>query len=248
MAACLSRLPESSTDDSRASPVASPRPTAGTSSPSSPRPGPTSSALTADARSRDYGLVVPTATPGTACSPTAPRTSYEDSARCFFLAFVRNCGEPTVLTPSSGISCAYYDPMPVQVHGVLIEFGMARDFRLRRSAHRRLRTVVRVDQHRAVGGSADQASRRISTLNAARRVRNSPVTMAVLVGGRNEDARMTRTAIAQDTSSTAVRMAVEAHEAAAVVLQTRHPRAARRQREAAVAARARLLRTTVPFK
>lgn len=119
-------------------------------------------ALTANARSRNYGLVVPTATPGTACSPTAPRTSSEDSARCFFLAFVRNdrrlaanyatpaaaaeflswrgtgtpgwswegCGEPTVLTPSSGISCAYYDPMPGEVHGVLIEFGMARDFRV----------------------------------------------------------------------------------------------------------------------
>ena len=119
-------------------------------------------ALTANARSRNYGLVVPTPAPGTSCSATARRTSYEDSARCFFQAFVRNdrrlagnyatpaavaeflswrgagtpgwswegCGEPTVLTPSSGISCAYYDPMPGEVHGVLIEFGMARDFRV----------------------------------------------------------------------------------------------------------------------
>ncbi len=56
---------------------------------------------------------------------------------------------------------------------------------------------------------------------------------------------MTQTAVVHGPSATAFRKAAEAHEAAAVVLQARHPRAARRQREAAVAARARLLRATV---
>ncbi len=56
---------------------------------------------------------------------------------------------------------------------------------------------------------------------------------------------MTRTAVVHDASITALRMAVAAHERAATALQPRHPRAARRQREAAVAARARLLRTAV---
>ena len=56
---------------------------------------------------------------------------------------------------------------------------------------------------------------------------------------------MTRTAGVHDPSSTAFRMAVDAHERAANALQARHPRAARRQREAAVAARARLLRAAV---
>ena len=59
---------------------------------------------------------------------------------------------------------------------------------------------------------------------------------------------MTQTAVVRDPSLSALLTASEAHEAAAVVLQVRHPRAARRQREAAVAARARLLRATVPFK
>jgi hypothetical protein len=53
---------------------------------------------------------------------------------------------------------------------------------------------------------------------------------------------MTHTAEVHGAADQASRMAAEAHEAAAAVLQARHPRAARRQREAAVAARARLLR------
>jgi hypothetical protein len=59
---------------------------------------------------------------------------------------------------------------------------------------------------------------------------------------------MTQTAVLIDPSSAASRVAAEAHEAAAAVLQVRHPRAARRQREAAVAARARLLRAAVPTR
>ncbi|CAA9352137.1 MAG: hypothetical protein AVDCRST_MAG07-3064 [uncultured Frankineae bacterium] len=58
---------------------------------------------------------------------------------------------------------------------------------------------------------------------------------------------MTPTAVAQSPSSTASRLAVDAHERAASVLAARHPRAARRQREAAVAARARLLRGAVTW-
>jgi hypothetical protein len=58
---------------------------------------------------------------------------------------------------------------------------------------------------------------------------------------------MTQTAGAPSPSSTASRLAVDAHERAAAALQARHPRAARRQREAAVAARARLLRGAVTW-
>lgn len=59
---------------------------------------------------------------------------------------------------------------------------------------------------------------------------------------------MAQTGVRRDPSLTALLTASDAHEAAAVVLQVRHPRAARRQREAAVAARARLLRASVPHR
>lgn len=59
---------------------------------------------------------------------------------------------------------------------------------------------------------------------------------------------MAEPGVVRNPSLTALRTASEAHEAAAVVLQVRHPRAARRQREAAAAARARLLRASVPLR
>ena len=59
---------------------------------------------------------------------------------------------------------------------------------------------------------------------------------------------MAQTAAMRDPSSAAIPMAAEAHETSAVVLGMRRPRGTRRQREAAVAARARLLRTTVPVR
>lgn len=41
------------------------------------------------------------------------------------------CGEPVLLSPSSGTSCLYYEPAPPgAVHGVTIEFGMSRSHRV----------------------------------------------------------------------------------------------------------------------
>ena len=113
-------------------------------------------------RSRLYGLRVPLPAPGSACSATASRSSYDDSARCLYRALVRRdramalnyatpaaatdllairtdgdpgwsyqgCGRPILVTPSSGLSCKYYDRDATPVHGVDIEFAMARDLRV----------------------------------------------------------------------------------------------------------------------